>query len=272
MNSIPAGGSYTVIDSESRVWHVTPNSQPLENVDHGGPIAGRDTVDISQAARDRYRTDINRGEATARPPGFEEMAKRQGAMPAPDQLASAYEQLAAIEGESLGALAEDLRARRTVLGKAIPEYEATHQRLEAAYTAFVKDFLGDHVQFERASFGFSVEADGKLVAKNTGVFSEGEIYHFERALNQSPELVALSGRLADLSIAIYEAEERQRPFKFNRDNFAQTIDIGAALLSKRDAREAPSDPSANDIHRKSWDNEWRQQLFHNGEARSRGMS
>ncbi len=54
MNSIPAGGSDPVMYSEFRVWHVTPNSQPLQGIDNGssaGLIAERNSVDISEAAR-----------------------------------------------------------------------------------------------------------------------------------------------------------------------------------------------------------------------------
>ncbi len=265
MSSIPSFGSYAIADPQSKdIWRVTTNPVKHATGDDGAstsvdPKVEHEIVEISQEGRNRYRVDAEKlaaaGEAGTRH-GVVESGKIHIPVMTPEER-ERFEWVFDADAE--------FKARGEVLSKLNPEFLAINERMEDAYADFVNKFLNDNPDFKDASFGFSVDATGKLVAKNTDGLNAGQIFRFEKALNESTELVKMSSQLADLNIQIYDAENHHPYFKFDRNTFAQTIDLGAALLTRHAARHAPRDETAGDVHMKNWDNNWRQQLVRNGE-------
>ncbi|WP_414502568.1 hypothetical protein [Zymobacter sp. IVIA_5232.4 C2] len=142
-------------------------------------------------------------------------------------------------------------------------------KIEKTYTDLLKQITKDNLDLKDVEFGFSVDEKGKIVLANSAGLSDEQSSRVEKALNGSEQLVKEANDLANAHIALFKAESDDAVgIKFTRENYSKTIDIGTSVVASAAARTAARDGSANDIHKKNWDNNWRQQLNAKGERYS----
>lgn len=153
---------------------------------------------------------------------------------------------------------QEMNAANAVLG-------ATSRQIEQTYTDLLEAIHAERPDLQDASFGFSVEAGGRLTLTNIEGLDSDQAAWLDHALNASADLVKQAGELADAQIALFKVENFSLGIDFDRDNYARTIDIGAELLARAGARDASRSDSASGVHQRNWDNNWRQQLWTHGE-------
>ncbi|WP_107760642.1 hypothetical protein [Dickeya sp. Secpp 1600] len=261
MNSIPTFGSYTVADPQSgQSWRVT-HSTAEQQVDNSGAVADevkieRQDVNISAEALSKYQAYIEArksGDATSNQVTISEGI----ALQVPDALSEE-------EYAKLMTPTDTWAERMKTVDQATLNLRSASAQIEPTYMSFLEQLGKDNPDLKGATFGFSVSKYNRLVVTGAQGLNLEQIQRLEQALNSSRELVDQANKLADAQIALFEAESPNAIISFNRDNYAQTIDIGTELLTRNRARYAPRDGSANDVHQKNWDNNWRQQLARKG--------
>lgn len=137
---------------------------------------------------------------------------------------------------------------------------AISTQIEQTYMSLREEIFRQNPDLKDAEFGFSLSAEGEILVSNPQGLSDEQILRLGRALNASRELVEQANTLADAQVALFNVEAASPDIVFNRGTYAQTIDIGAELLSRNTARTAPTDESGTDAHQQHWDNSWRQQV------------
>lgn len=261
MTTIPTFGSYTVADPNTeQSWRVTPSTAEQQG-DNNGAVAGevkidRQDVNISAEALGKYQAYIEArkaGDATST-----QLTISEGtAIDVPDALSE--EELAKLMKPT-----DTWTERMKIVDQETLNLRSVSSQIESTYMSFLEQLGKDNPDLKGATFGFSVSKYNRIVVTGAEGLSQEQIQRLERALNSSRELVDQANKLADTQIALFEAESPHAVIAFNRDNYAQTIDIGAELLTRNRARYAARDGSANDVHQKNWDNNWRQQLARKG--------
>ncbi|MEI7188712.1 hypothetical protein [Dickeya dianthicola] len=245
MNSIPAFGSLPIADPDSKLnWRTTQNTSGQQQTDDGIAATSevkveRQAVAISAEAFNKYYTEIQAGDRASKPL----------VITAEEMHANFMELLA----EKLKKMDEASNALHTI-----------SEQIDQTYQSFMDKLVKDNPDLKEASFGFSVNQYGRLVVTQTQGLNQEQVTRLEQALNSSRELVEQANKLANAQIAVFDAEDFDLGVSFNRDNYAQTIDIGAEILTRNLARVAPHDDSGMEIHQRSWDNNWRQQLLTKG--------
>ena len=219
-------------------------------------------MQISQEALDKFQAYTE----TAKPgntPSLSEGVKfhTPGALSEQDQQAlsaSLRQDPAAVAKQALETQAQAMKTANLQLSAISSTIEHTYTRLLETITSTQPDLKG-------ADFGFSVDTTGALVLTNAETLSADQKDRLLGALNGSDELVKQANDLADAQIALFEVERLSLGRDFNRANYAQTIDIGAELLARVAARDAPRDSSGGGLHQLNMANNWRQQLWTKGE-------
>lgn len=261
-----AANSHTIA-----LWR-TPPGQAAGTSAENDPIAGTGTgsdklaertrVQISQEALDKFRAyteTAKTGSTTSLSEGVK--FHTPGASSEQDQQrlsASLRQDSAAVAKQALETQAQAMKTANLQLRAISSTIEQTYTRLLETITSTQPDLKG-------ADFGFSVDAKGALVLTNAETLSADQKDRLLGALNGSDELVKQANDLADAQIALFEVERLSLGRDFNRANYAQTIDIGAELLARVAARDAPRDSSGGGLHQLNMANNWRQQLWTKGE-------
>ncbi|RNM25027.1 hypothetical protein EFS38_07290 [Dickeya undicola] len=239
--------------------HSTAEQQA--DVDNSGVVADevkieRQDVNISAEALSKYQAYIEArksGDTTAN-----QVTVSEGvALQVPDALSEE-------EYAKLMTPTDTWAERMKTVDQATLNLRSAAAQIEPTYMSFLEQLGKDNPDLKGATFGFSVSKYNRIVVTGAQGLNQEQIQRLEQALNSSRELVDQANKLADAQIALFEAESPDAKIAFNRDNYAQTIDIGAELLTRNRARNAPRDGSANDVHQKNWDNNWRQQLARKG--------
>lgn len=263
-----AGNSHTI-----PLWRTVPGhaadataeNDPTARTGSDMPTDGT-RVEISQAALEKlqaYTEAAKTGSTLSSKVSLSEGAKFQppGALSEQDQqalIASLHRDPVAVAQEALATQAQAMKTANLQLS-------AVSTTIEQTYTSLLKTITRDHPDLKDASFGFSVDEAGALVLTNADTLSADQKDRLLGALNASDELVRQANELADAQIALFETERLSLGRDFNRANYSQTIDIGAELLARVAARAAPRDSSGGELHKLNMANNWRQQLWTNGE-------
>ncbi|MFJ5472231.1 hypothetical protein [Pectobacterium carotovorum] len=259
MNSISTFGSHTVEYSgqNSRALNnqtEQPNVAKSKAVLTGDNIE-RQVVEISQEALTKFQEYTAKqkvGDTVS-----EQLRTAEGAKAGQSSRLSEEEQTRLMESMLASSLDEYLGVLDEVSGN----LSSVTKQIDQIYSSFLDQLAEDHPDLKDAFFGFSVNKDGTLSVTQSAELNREQINRLEKALNDSDELVALANDLADAQIAVFNTIRGENPQKtLNRDNYAQTIDMGIDLLTRHLARSAPRDGSASEIHQRNWDSNWYNQL------------
>lgn len=224
------------------LWR-TPPDQAAGTSAENDPIAGtgsgklaeRTRVQISQEALDKFQA-YTEAAKTGSTPSLSEGVKfhTAEALSAQDQQALS----ASLRQDSAAVAKQALETQAQAMKTANLQLSATSSTIEQTYTRLLETITSTHPDLKGADFGFSVDATGALVLTNAETLSAGQKDRLLGALNGSDELVKQANDLADAQIALFEVERLSLARDFNRADYAQTIDIGAELLSGRCPRRA----------------------------------
>lgn len=255
------------------LWRTTPGqaadaraeNDPIAGAGSGG-LAERTRVQISQEALEKFQAYAEAAKTGSTPSSKVSLSEgvkfhTPGALSEQDQQtlsASLRQDSAALAKQALETQAQAMKAANLQLS-------AISSTIEQTYTRLLETITSTHPDLQDADFGFSVDAAGALVLTHADTLSAGQKDRLLGALNGSDALVEQANDLADAQIALFEIERFSLGRDFNRDNYAQTIDIGAELLARVAARDAPRDSSVGGLHQLNLANNWRQQLWTKGE-------
>ncbi|UUE09691.1 hypothetical protein NMX13_18950 [Dickeya zeae] len=257
MNSVPIFGSPSIADPDSKLnWRSiqnTPDHQSA-NADIAATsevIVERQIIEISAEAHKKYNDELQKMGALTP----EELAKQKVLdLKDPDVWN-------AIQKKDRDEYSKKLDSAAKALAQATSQIYYT-------YLSFMEKLAIDNPDLKGASFGFSVNKNGTLMVTESEGLTPNQTRRLEKALNSSGELVKQANNLANAQIADFDIEnEGASALIFNRDNYAQTIDIGKAIQTRHLASITSfdfHDQSTIEIYRKSWDYDWRQQLARNG--------
>ncbi|UVL89456.1 hypothetical protein [Pseudomonas sichuanensis] len=273
MNSIPTFNSYSVADNKSsQIFQVTkPAEANLGNVPAVNEGAGRtesgNNVQISQEALDKYR---NYAEAlkAANSSGGKSGLSDGVQIVDPNALSEEESKklVSSMSRDSLAIQLDEISKKFESIEVAYVRHRAVDDQIDKTYLDVLKKIATDHPDLKGASFGFSVSAAREIVLVNADELTKDQADRLLKVLNGSELLVKQANELADAQIAVFAAESfNDSSVEFNRRNYAKTIDISAQVLSRIEARNAPRDGSAVEVHQKNWNNNWRQQLWAKGE-------
>lgn len=147
-----------------------------------------------------------------------------------------------------------------VLDQGIAEVRSSTETLERTYDSLMAQIDQHRPGLGNASFGFSVNAEGRIVILDPQGLKDEEVDYLDKALNGSEALVREAIDVANAHIALANNQPWTSRMEFSRQNYAQTIDIGADLFYRREAKALPR--GTGEIPTKSVDmnNYWRFQL------------
>ncbi|QDX28665.1 hypothetical protein [Dickeya poaceiphila] len=246
MNTIPTFGSLSIADPHSKLnLRATQTPSGQQQADDSGVAATsevkveRQAVTISIEAFSQYRDEMLATNLVSKP-----------VVLTAEEMHTSFMEL----------LAEKFKK----MDEASSALHAISQKIDQTYQSFMDNLVKDNPDLKEASFGFTVSQYGRLLVTKTQGLNQEQVTRLEQALNSSRELVEQANKLANAQIAVFDAEDFDLGVSFNRDNYAQTIDIGAEIMTRNLARVTPHDDSGREIHQRSWDNNWRQQLLTNG--------
>lgn len=253
------------------LWRVTPGHAAKVSAETDPPagndsLAVRNKVQISQEALDKFQAYTETAK-TGSTPSSTLILSAGVKLHAPGALSEQDQQtLIASLNRSPAAVAEDaLAAQGRAMEAANQRLGALSGKIEQTYTRLLETIASTHPDLKGAAFGFSVDAAGALVLTNASSLSAEQSDRLLQTLNASHDLVKQANDLADAQIALFEVERFSLGRDFNRANYPQTIDIGAELLARVAARDAPRDGPAAGLHQRNMENNWRQQLWTKGE-------
>ncbi|UCJ16235.1 hypothetical protein K5Q02_20890 [Pseudomonas sp. MM211] len=263
--------SATANSPTTSLWRVTPGhaaNVSAENDPTAGSdmLAERTKVQISQEALDTFQayTEAAKTGSTA----SSSLSLSEGVkLHAPDALSEQDQQalIASLHRDPVAVAKEALETQGQAMKAANLQLSAISTTIEQTYTRLLETIASAHPDLKGAAFGFSVDAAGALVLTNASSLSADQRDRLLRTLNASDDLVKQANDLADAQIALFEVERFSLGRDFNRANYPQTIDIGAELLARVAARNAPRDGPAAGLHPLNLANNWRQQLWAKGE-------
>lgn len=259
-----AGNSHTI-----PLWRTAPG-QAADASAENDPMAGassdmpaeRTRVQISQEALEKFQA-YTEAAKTGNTPSLSEGVKfhTPGALSEQDQQALS----ASLRQDPAAVAIQALETQAQAMKTANLQLSAISSKIEQTYTRLLETITSTQPDLKGADFGFSVDATGALVLTNAETLSADQKDRLLGALNGSDELVKQANDLADAQIALFEVERLSLGKDFNRANYAQTIDIGAELLARVAARNAPRDSSGGGLHQLNLANNWRQQVWTKGE-------
>lgn len=259
MNSISTFVSNMVADSgqgsRARNSHTEKENVANSKTVFTGERIERQVVEISQEALTKFQEYTAKqkvGDTASEQPRTTEGAR----VGQPDYI-SEEDQTRLMEAMLASSLDEYLGVLDEVSGN----LSSVTKQIDQVYSSFLDQLAEDHPDLKGAFFGFSVNKDGTLSVTQSGDLNREQVNRLEKVLNGSDELVALANDLVDAQIAVFNTIRGANPEKtLNRDNYAQTIDMGIDLLTRHLARSAPRDASASEIHKRNWDSNWYNQL------------
>lgn len=272
MSIIPTFNSFTVTDNKSsQIWQVTKptevNPSYIATVnEEGDKTEVGNHVHISQEALDKYS---NYAEAlkTAGSSGDKHGLSGGAKILDPDALGEEESKklVSSMSRDSIAIQWDTINQKLQSMEVAHVRRRAADAQIETTYVDTLKKIYTDHPDLKGLSFGFSVNAAREIVLVNADELSKDQSDRLLKALNGSDLLVKQANELADAQIEVFDAEKFSTEVEFNRQNYSKTIDISAQILSKVEARKAPRDGSAVEVHQRNWNNNWRQQLWAKGE-------
>lgn len=263
-----AGNSHTI-----PLWRTAPG-QAADASAENDPMAGassdmpaeRTRVQISQEALEKFQAYTEAAKTGSTPSN--KVSLSEGVkLHNPDALSEQDQQalIASLHRDPIAVAQEALATQAQAMKTANLQLSAVSTTIEQTYTSLLKTITSAHPDLKGAAFGFSVDEAGALVLTNADTLSADQKDRLLGALNGSDELVKQANDLADAQIALFEVERLSLGRDFNRANYSQTIDIGAELLARVAARDAPRDSSGGGLHQLNMANNWRQQLWTKGE-------
>ncbi|VXC05658.1 conserved hypothetical protein [Pseudomonas sp. 8Z] len=163
-----------------------------------------------------------------------------------------------------GEIKREIIDRYGALDQSIADVRSSTNALAATYDSLMAQVNQHHPGLGNSAFGFSVNAEGNIVLLNTQGLKDEEADYLSKVLNGSPTLVKAAIDVANAHIALASNQSWTRGLQLNRQNYAQTIDIGADLFYQREAKALPR--GTGEIPTKSVDlnNYWLFQLDNKG--------
>ncbi|MFF7110390.1 hypothetical protein [Pseudomonas sichuanensis] len=272
MSNIPTFNSFTVTDNKSiQIWRATkptevnPSQVATVNED-GDQIEVGNHVHISQEALDKYSNYAEALKAAASA-GAEHALSGGAKILDPDALGEeeSRQLVSSMSRDSIAIQWDTINQKLASMEVAHVRRRAADAQIESTYLDVLEKVSTDHPDLRGLSFGFSVNAAREIVLVNADELSKDQADRLLKVLNGSERLVKQANELADAQIEVFDAESFSATIAFNRQNYAKTIDISAQILAKVEARKAPRDGSAVEVHQRNWNNNWRQQLWAKGE-------
>ena len=142
----------------------------------------------------------------------------------------------------------------------IAEVRSSTEALEQTYDNLMAQINQHHPGLGNSDFGFSVNEEGRIVILDAKGLKDEEIDYLDKALNGSSTLINNAIAIANAHIALANAQPWTRGLELNRQNYAQTIDIGADLLYRRQAESLPRGTDKIPTQPVDMSNYWRTQL------------
>lgn len=162
-------------------------------------------------------------------------------------------------------VARGIREHLQVVDSATHEVSRSTQALEQTYNSLIERIDLHRPDLANKSFGFSVNAEGRIVLLDTNDLNAKQVDYLEQALNGSSTLVKQAIDVANAHIALAKAEWHTRGIVLNRDNYAKTIDVGADLAYRRAAKALPRGTGEIPTASLPVQDYWRQQLSDKGQ-------
>lgn len=173
--------------------------------------------------------------------------------------------LDSLNEDPLTRMYREIDERLQVIDRATAELRTTTEKLDQAYDGLMERIGQHRPDIASKSFGFSINAENRIVLLDIDSLSAEQADYLEQVLNGSSALVTAAIDVANAHISLTEAEWWSRGLVFNRDNYAKTIDIGADLSYRRAAKALPRGTDYIPPEPINVQDYWRQQLANNGE-------
>ncbi|QLF93653.1 hypothetical protein HW090_10780 [Pseudomonas sp. ABC1] len=272
MNNMPIFNSYTVADHKSgEVWRITkPTEYNPDNVtkqsDASEQIEAGNHVHISQQAFDKYK-DYAESLQTINTNGSKPVISDGVRIHDPNALSEKESEalLNSLNEDPTIKMYREIAERFQLIDIATIELRTTTEKLEQTYNTLMEQVGRQRPDLKNKSFGFSVSAEGRIVLQRTGSLSTEQIDYLDKAFNGSSTLVKQAINVAEAQIALTKAEGWNKGFIFNRDNYTNTIDLGADLSYRRESKALPRGTGQIPTAPVKIENYWRTQLISNGE-------
>lgn len=161
--------------------------------------------------------------------------------------------------------AREIREHLQAVDSATHEVNLSTQALEQTYNSLIERINQHRPDLANKSFGFSVNAEGRIALLDTDDLNAKQVDYLEQALNGSSTLVKQAIDVANAHIALAEVEWHTRGIVLTRENYAKTIDIGADLAYRRAAKALPRSTDEIPTTLIPVQDYWRQQLFDKGQ-------
>ena len=117
-------------------------------------------------------------------------------------------------------------------------HKNAHQSLKYSFEEFQSALAHAYPDLADKKFGFTIQADGSLKALNSsGQLSSSDMNRLNNLLNASSSLKTAASSYRDASIDLVAADSvwggsYVGGYNLNKENFANTIDLGALFLKK----------------------------------------
>lgn len=154
----------------------------------------------------------------------------------------------------------EIEERYGVLAQGNADVRSSTHALGLAYDSLMAQVNQQRPGLGNSAFGFSVNAEGRLVLFNTQGLKDEEFAYLNDVLNGSQALVEKAVDLANAHITLAASQPWTRNLMLSRQNYAQTIDLGADLLYNRQARALPRGTGEIPAKPVDLNNYWRFQL------------
>lgn len=269
MSNMPVFNSYTLADPRSNeVWRVTQPTEThpghtTELNEEGEVVEVGNRVHISQEAFDRYRDYTESLQAASANNSLLNVSGGGDPNALDEDASKAL--LDSLNEDPLSKVFREIGERFQTMDEATVELRDTTQALEQTYDSLMARINLHRPDLADKPFGFSVNAEGRIVLLDTDSLNAEHIDYLEQALNGSSTLVRQAQDVANAHIALTDAEWWNKGIVLNRDNYANTIDLGADLSYRREAKALPRGTDYIPSAPVNVQDYWRQQLTDKGE-------
>lgn len=269
MSNMPVFNSYTLADPRSNeVWRVTQPTEThpghtTELNEEGEVVEVGNRVHISQEAFDRYRDYTESLQAASANNSLLNVSGGGDPNALDEDASKAL--LDSLNEDPLSKVFREIGERFQTMDEATVELRDTTQALEQTYDSLMARINLHRPDLADKPFGFSVNAEGRIVLLDTDSLNAEQIDYLEQALNGSSTLVRQALDVANAHIALTDAEWWNKGIVLNRDNYANTIDLGADLSYRREAKALPRGTDYIPSAPVNVQDYWRQQLTDKGE-------
>lgn len=269
MSNMPVFNSYTLADPRSNeVWRVTQRTEThpghtTELNEEGEVVEVGNRVHISQEAFDRYRDYTESLQAASANNSLLNVSGGGDPNALDEDASKAL--LDSLNEDPLSKVFREIGERFQTMDEATVELRDTTQALEQTYDSLMARINLHRPDLADKPFGFSVNAEGRIVLLDTDSLNAEQIDYLEQALNGSSTLVRQAQDVANAHIALTDAEWWNKGIVLNRDNYANTIDLGADLSYRREAKALPRGTDYIPSAPVNVQDYWRQQLTDKGE-------